>query len=109
MARVVELATVMGSGSVDQALGLAATAGRFADEDLLSTLGHIAANRPDGEFVRADEAHSVHPTCPVVSLCHCRRARTAPAAFRRATRGIPAALADPCAGRAAAPRRRIGS
>ncbi|MEU2860850.1 hypothetical protein ABZ672_21240 [Streptomyces mirabilis] len=59
MARAVELATVMGSDSVDQALGLAATAGRFADDDLLSILEHLAANRPAGEFVRADETHSV--------------------------------------------------
>ncbi|WP_456302531.1 hypothetical protein [Streptomyces niveus] len=59
MARAVELATVLGNDKVDQALGLAATAGRFADEDLLSILGHIAGSRPAGEVVRADEAHSV--------------------------------------------------
>ncbi|MEV7953084.1 hypothetical protein [Streptomyces sp. NPDC088141] len=58
-ARAVELATVMGSDSVDQALRLAATAGRFADDDLLSILEHLAANRPVGEFARADEAQSV--------------------------------------------------
>ncbi|WP_329036486.1 hypothetical protein OIE71_26105 [Streptomyces sp. NBC_01725] len=34
-------------------------AGRFADEDLLSILGHIADSKPVGEVVRADEAHSV--------------------------------------------------
>ncbi|WP_329390208.1 hypothetical protein OG625_38540 [Streptomyces sp. NBC_01351] len=56
MARAVELATVLGN---DQALGLAATAGRFADDDLLSILGHIADSKPAGEVVRADEAHSV--------------------------------------------------
>ncbi|MFG2480805.1 hypothetical protein [Streptomyces fagopyri] len=33
--------------------------GRFADEDLLSILEHIAAGEPAGEVVRADEAHSV--------------------------------------------------
>jgi hypothetical protein len=32
MARAVELATVMGSDSVEPALGLAATAGRYADD-----------------------------------------------------------------------------
>ncbi|NUK01111.1 hypothetical protein [Streptomyces lunaelactis] len=48
MARAVELATVMGSDSVDLALGLAATAGRFADDDLLSILEHLAASRPAG-------------------------------------------------------------
>ncbi|MFF1296366.1 IS21 family transposase, partial [Streptomyces sp. NPDC058296] len=59
MARAVELATVLGNDKVDQALGLAATAGRFADDDLLSILGHIADSKPAGEVVRADEAHSV--------------------------------------------------
>ncbi|MGX1914827.1 hypothetical protein ACWIID_39310 [Streptomyces phaeochromogenes] len=59
MARAVELATVLGNDKVDQALGLAATAGRFADDDLLSILGHIADSKPVGEVVRADEAHSV--------------------------------------------------
>ncbi|MEH0483549.1 IS21 family transposase [Streptomyces scabiei] len=59
MARAVELATVLGNDKVDQALGLAATAGRFADDDLLSILGHIADSKPAGEVVRADESHSV--------------------------------------------------
>lgn len=59
MARAVELATVMGSDKVDQALGLAAAAGRFADNDLVSILEHLAASKPAGEVVRADEAHSV--------------------------------------------------
>ncbi|MFJ5105439.1 hypothetical protein [Streptomyces sp. NPDC088554] len=59
MARAVELATVLGNDRVDQALGLAATAGRFADDDLLSILGHIADSKPADEVVRADEAHSV--------------------------------------------------
>ncbi|MFB6784398.1 hypothetical protein ACFCX0_45835 [Streptomyces sp. NPDC056352] len=59
MARAVELATVLGNDRVDQALGLAATAGPFADGDLLSILEHIADSKPAGEVVRADEAHSV--------------------------------------------------
>jgi hypothetical protein len=59
MARAVELTTVLGSGRVDQALGLAAAAGRFADDDLLSILEHLAASKPAGEVVRADEGHSV--------------------------------------------------
>ncbi|WP_456294136.1 Mu transposase domain-containing protein [Streptomyces lydicus] len=58
MARAVELAAVLGSDRVDQALGLAATAGRFADGDLLSILGHLADSKPAGEVVRADETHS---------------------------------------------------
>ncbi|MFF2432034.1 hypothetical protein [Streptomyces mirabilis] len=59
MARAVELATILGSSKVDQALGLAAAAGRFADDDLLSILEHIAASTPAGEIVRTDESHSV--------------------------------------------------
>ncbi|MFE9410578.1 hypothetical protein ACFYN0_17575 [Streptomyces sp. NPDC006704] len=59
MARAVELAPVLGDSRVDQVLGLAATAGRFADDDLPSILGHIADSKPAGEVVRADEAHSV--------------------------------------------------
>ena len=55
----VELATVLDSGSVDQTLELAATAGRCADDDLLSIPEHRAANSPAGEFVRAEEAHSL--------------------------------------------------
>jgi hypothetical protein len=39
MPRAVELATVLGNDRVDQTLGLAATAGRFADGDLLSIRG----------------------------------------------------------------------
>jgi hypothetical protein len=62
MARAIELATVLGNGKVDQALGLAAMAGRFADDDLVSILEHIAANQSAGEsageVVRADVAHS---------------------------------------------------
>ncbi|MFD4554648.1 hypothetical protein ACFWP5_10070 [Streptomyces sp. NPDC058469] len=50
MARAVEPATVLGNDKVDQALGLAATAGRFADEDLLSILGHIAESKPSGQL-----------------------------------------------------------
>ncbi|MGW7356239.1 hypothetical protein ACWGI0_06085 [Streptomyces sp. NPDC054802] len=38
---------------------MAATAGRLADDDLVSILEHLAANGPAGEFVRADEARSV--------------------------------------------------
>ncbi|MBM7442617.1 hypothetical protein [Streptomyces sp. HB132] len=58
-ARAVEPATVLSHDNVDHALGLAVTAGRFADDDLLSILGHIADSEPAGEVVRADEAHSV--------------------------------------------------
>ncbi|MEU0946645.1 hypothetical protein ABZ379_28435 [Streptomyces canus] len=53
------LATVLGNEKVDQVQGLSATAGRFADGDLLSILGPIVNNKPAGEVVRADETHSV--------------------------------------------------
>jgi hypothetical protein len=61
MARAVELATILGTGKVDEALGLAAAAGRFGDEDLPSILDHLAASRPPGDLVRVDETHSVQP------------------------------------------------
>ncbi|MFB6632158.1 hypothetical protein ACFCWY_19890 [Streptomyces sp. NPDC056362] len=59
MAHAAELAAVLGSDRVDQALGLAATAGRFAEDDIVSILEHIAVSKPAGQVVRADEAHSV--------------------------------------------------
>jgi transposase len=61
MARALELAAVLGGERVDQALGLAAAAGRFGDEDLPLILDHLAANRPARDLVRADETHSVQP------------------------------------------------
>ncbi|MCX4580438.1 hypothetical protein OHB41_46255 [Streptomyces sp. NBC_01571] len=59
MAHAGELTAVLGSHRVDQSLGLAAAAGRFAEDDLVSILEHIAAGKPVGQVVRADEAHSV--------------------------------------------------
>lgn len=61
MARAAELATVVGAGTVDQALGLAAIAGRFADDDLASIIDHLTAEGAPGEVVIADEAHSAQP------------------------------------------------
>jgi hypothetical protein len=52
----VELAAVLGS---DRALGLAAAARRFAEDDLVFILEHIAASRPVGQVVSADQARSV--------------------------------------------------
>ena len=43
MARAVELAAVVGAAKVDQALGLAAITGRFADDDLPAIVDHLAA------------------------------------------------------------------
>ena len=61
MARAVELATVVGAARVDQALGLAAITGRFADDDLPAILDHLAVHATAGQVVAADEAHSAQP------------------------------------------------
>jgi len=61
MARAVEFATILDAARVDQALGLAAAAGRFNDHDLGSILDHLATRSPAGDLVRADETHSAQP------------------------------------------------
>lgn len=62
MARAVELAAALGADRVDQALGLAAIAGRFAENDLASILDHLATTAgTTDEVVRADESHSAQP------------------------------------------------
>ncbi|TDC82857.1 IS21 family transposase [Nonomuraea deserti] len=61
MARAVELAAVLGAERVDEALGLAAIAGRFADDDLPAIVDHLSDHRAVGELVRADEKHSAQP------------------------------------------------
>jgi Mu transposase, C-terminal domain/Integrase core domain len=61
MARAVELAAVVGAATVDQALGLAAITGRFADGDLPAIVDHLAAAGAAGQAVTADEAHSAQP------------------------------------------------
>lgn len=61
MARAVELAAVLGIDRVDEALGLAAIAGRFAEDDLASILDHLGAHRAPDDVVRADEGHSAQP------------------------------------------------
>jgi transposase len=61
MAAAVELAALVGRGEVDAALGVAATAGRFAEEDLLAIVGHRAAGAPSAELIVADETHSAQP------------------------------------------------
>jgi transposase len=61
MARAVELAALVGPAKVDHALGLAAIAGRFADDDLPAILDHLAVHGAAGEVVTADEAHSAQP------------------------------------------------
>jgi transposase len=61
MARAAELAAVVGADTVDTALGLAAIAGRFADDDLPAIIDHLAAEGSPGEVVIADETHSAQP------------------------------------------------
>jgi len=48
-------------GEVDAALGVAAAAGRFAEDDLLAIMRHRAAGAPSAELIVADGAHSVQP------------------------------------------------
>jgi transposase len=61
MARAVELAAVVGAERVDEALGLAAIAGRFGDNDLAAVLDYLSRSGPAGDMVAADEAHSAQP------------------------------------------------
>jgi transposase len=61
MARAVELAAIVGADKVDQALGLAATAGRFAEHDLAAILDHLSLAGDPADVVRADERHSAQP------------------------------------------------
>jgi hypothetical protein len=58
MAHAVELAALVGPAAVEEALGLAAVAGRFGDGDVASILDHLATGRPGPDVVAADETHS---------------------------------------------------
>ncbi|MEU7942403.1 IS21 family transposase [Microbispora bryophytorum] len=61
MVRAVELAALLGAARVDEALGLAAIGGRFAESDLASICDHLAVHAGAGEHARADETHSAQP------------------------------------------------
>ncbi|KJS52911.1 transposase [Streptomyces rubellomurinus subsp. indigoferus] len=61
MAAAVELAALVGAAEVDVCLGLAATAGRFADDDLLSIVRHRSTGAPASDLVHCDESFSVQP------------------------------------------------
>ncbi len=61
MAEAVELAVLVGTDTVDAALGVAAAAGRFAESDLLAIIEHRAAGANTAALVHADEAHSIQP------------------------------------------------
>jgi transposase len=61
MARAVEFAAILGPARVDQALGLAAAAGRFDEHDLGSVLDHLGRHGRAGDLVHVDETHSAQP------------------------------------------------
>jgi transposase len=61
MDHAVQLAALLGAQRVDQALGLAAIAGRFAEDDLASICDHLAGAGQPTDVVVADETHSVQP------------------------------------------------
>lgn len=61
MAEAVALAKLHPPGEVDQALGTAAIAGRFAENDVLRILAHQAGRDVGKPTVRASEAHSLQP------------------------------------------------
>jgi hypothetical protein len=58
MAAAVELAALVGGDAVEEALGMAAIAGRFDDGDLGSIVEHLQRGRPGLELISADDAHS---------------------------------------------------
>jgi transposase len=60
MAEAVALAKLHGVAQVDRALGTAAIASRFAENDLISILAHHAGREP-AEPTRAGEDHSLQP------------------------------------------------
>ena len=61
MAEAVAFAKLHGAAVVDQALGTAAVAGRFADADLAAILTHQQRRPRGGPPTRAAEAHSLQP------------------------------------------------
>jgi transposase len=61
MDRAVELTAILGAARVDEALAVAAAAGRFADGDLASICDHLAAHDADPDATIPDETFSVQP------------------------------------------------
>jgi len=64
MTAALELAALVGSGPVDEALGIAAAAGRFAEGDLLAIVKHRADGAPAAALVVADETTRSSPAPP---------------------------------------------
>ena len=61
MTAALELAALVGAEPVDAALGVAAAAGRFAEDDLLAIVHHRANGASIASLVVADEDHSAQP------------------------------------------------
>ena len=61
IAHAVESAALVGEQLVDRALGIAAAAGRFADDDVISIVDHLAAGGSPDAAVPVDETHSAQP------------------------------------------------
>jgi hypothetical protein len=61
MTEAVALAKLHPPGQVDQALGTAAIAGRFAENDVLRILAHQAGETVAKPATRASETHSLQP------------------------------------------------
>jgi hypothetical protein len=61
MAEAVALAKLCGAALVDRALGVAATAGRFADGDLTAIVNHERNKTAADAAGRAGESHSLQP------------------------------------------------
>ncbi|MDQ2850000.1 MAG: IS21 family transposase [Actinomycetota bacterium] len=61
MADAIQLAALIGPARVDQGLGVAATAGRFGQDDLASIVDHLAAGVPTADLVAVDEDYSAQP------------------------------------------------
>jgi len=61
MADALALAALVGADEVDRALGTAALASRFGEDDLASIVAHLARHDAAEELVRATEAHSAQP------------------------------------------------
>jgi transposase len=58
MVKAVELAALVGAAPVDRALGMAALAGRFEENDLASIIEHLGRHDAVEDLVSADEAFS---------------------------------------------------
>ena len=61
MADALQLASLVEAARVDEALGVAATAGRFAESDLAAIVDHLASGTTSADLVAVDEDYSAQP------------------------------------------------